>query len=338
MSNFLKEVEEQPQSLQRLIDNISSIKKELTKIRLKFPKIAFFGMGSSLYAGISASYLLRSYGMDANFFDASEVEQYVGKDWFGNFDICVFISYSGETSEVKAVFNEIKNLDILRIGITANGESFVAKNSDLLIETYAGEEKSIGATKSYANSVLAAFILGLVMANRLEEEIGNLHAVPNEMIKSISGAHYGTERILNDENEIEFDNTVITSTGFAMSTVYQSVLTLNAIASVNAFPVSAGMLRHHGPEELFLKKHGLIEFIPNSASAKVLLELYEMLSKMSRFSWIISSDSIEIFSHHRSTFVDRIDSKIPEYLQTLLFLPYVQILSHKITTLEEEKN
>uniref|UniRef100_A0A7C5KCC7 Glutamine--fructose-6-phosphate aminotransferase [isomerizing] n=1 Tax=Thermodesulfobium narugense TaxID=184064 RepID=A0A7C5KCC7_9BACT len=337
VSKFANEIEEQPQNLQRLIDKIPLIKGNLSKIRSKNPRIVFFGMGSSFYAAISPAYLFISHGIEANFFDASEILCYASDEWFRKFDIVVFITQSGETSEIKSLIDRIAGFkNLMKVVITAHPESYVAKKADIVIDTYSDEEKAIGATKTYVNSVIAAFIFVLSFTEEYEKEIDFIRQMPYEIMNSIKKANKNVEMILNIKTADDFDSSVISSTGFVLSSVYQSVLTINAIASTNMFPISIGMLEHHGPERLFFKKRGFIAFIPSSLNKQSFVRLYNAIISTCGFCWIISCGPKGLPLFDKLCFEDEIISDIPEYLQSLLFLPYMQILSYKITTMPEE--
>lgn len=328
VSVFAQEIEEQPETLKDLIDKIPSIKMELSKID-KYHKIVFVGMGSSLYASIPSVYFLRQSGIDADYIDASEAIRYFDKKLFEQFDICVLVSQSGETTEILRILDMIKELNILMIGVTAHVKSHLGAQVDIILDIFSGEEKAMGTTKTHINSVLTLLIISLIFAKRLENELENIQKLPNALELSIHKGRRNVEKLL--KYSIEFENSIITTTGFALGEVYQAALTLNEIARVNVFPISTGMFKH-GPIELFADKRSFIQFIPDVQDKNLLVDLGCNIVNRAKFSWIISNSQIDLDcgSFDKSVIFDSINSDLPEYLQGVLFLPYVQILSDEI--------
>ncbi len=326
---FAKEIEEQPGALQNLIENIPSIEKELSRLKVESPKIAFIGMGSSLYAAIPSVYLLRKFGIDADYFDASEVVRYFEENWIKKFDICVLVSQSGETFEIRKLIAKIRNLNLLKIGVTAHTKSHLGMNTDVNLDILSGEEKAIGSTKTHTNSVVALIVFSLILTKQLKKEIKNVRKLPNVMAMSIRKAHQSVKTFLKDKIATEFEGTVITSTGFALGEIYQSALTLNEISRTNVLAVSTGMLRH-GPMELFVDKRGFIQFVPDSKDKNTLVDFSRMICQNAKFTWIVSNGSIDSIPPSKSTLIDSMNFDLPEYLQSISFLPYMQILSYEI--------
>ncbi len=333
MSTFAEEIEEQPKALQKLIDNISSIEYGVSKIASKVSRIAFFGMGSSLYSVFPAVYLLRASGISADYYDASEASWYLPKEWFKKVDVCVLVSQSGETVEIRNLIDKIKDTNVVKIGITANINSYLWANSDITLDILSGKERSVGSTKTHMNSVIANILFSMIITRQLEREIRNVQKLPHMLETVIVEAHKDVDVLLNSGIVDKIDGSIITSRGFALGEVYQSALTLNEIARVNVFPISAGMLKH-GPMELFVDKRGMICFIPDSPNRHLLIKLCREISNKSGFTWIISNSTVEMNDmlsvSDRLIFANSVNADLPEYLQNLLFLPYVQILSYRI--------
>ncbi len=334
---FEEEIKEQPEALQRLLDNIPKMSKDFSKIaKGNFSKIAFFGMGSSLYSTIPAVYLLRSFGIDAEYHDASEALWYFSKRWFNNVDVCVFVSQSGETVEIRELLDKLNDVSTIKLGITANVESYLGNNSDIVVNILSGEERAVGSTKTHMNSVLTSVIFSLVLSNSLEKELKNLQKLPPILDSCLLKASNDVENFLNKYPYKQIDASIITSRGYALGEVYQSALTLNEIARLEVFPISAGMLRH-GPMELFAEKKGVTCFVPDSKTKPLLTKLCHQIANQTDFTWILSNSPIKI--ENTGTIInDVINSDLPEYLQSLLFLPYAQLLACKVRKRKKIEN
>ena len=335
---FAKEIEEQPQALQKLVDNIPSVERELSKIHLhalSSPRIAFFGMGSSLYSAFASVYLLRSAGISADYYDASEALWHFSQEWFRNVDICVFVSQSGETVEIRNLVDKVKRTNVLKMGVTANVNSYLGMNSDIVLDISSGRELSLGSTKTHMNSVVTNIVFSLFITKRLKMERKNIQSLPVLLEEIVSKAREEVNEFSYFEIADKIEGSVITSRGFALGEVYQSALTLNEIARVSVFAISAGMLRH-GPLELFAEKRGIICFIPKSPSAKLLIKLCRDISHISSFAWIISDEEVKNdVPNESSIHVTSLNTGLAEYLQNLIFLPYIQFLSCKIREMKK---
>ncbi|WP_036223849.1 SIS domain-containing protein [Mesoaciditoga lauensis] len=328
MSNFEEEIKEQPGALQRFLNSISSLRKTLLRIASFHPiRIAFFGMGSSLYATIPAVYLLRSAGISANYYDASEALWYIPQKWFDNIDMCVFVSQSGETIEIRKLLDKIRNSKVLKVGITANTKSYVANNCDEVIDIFTGKERALGSTKTHMNSVVASLVLSMFLANS-EGQVKHLMKLPSIVNDSILRASSTVEDLFKKIDVNKFNDSVITSRGFLLGEVYQSALTLNEISRVSALAISTGMLKH-GPMEIFSERRGITCFVPSSSVRTLLIKFCQSIVSHVDFIWIMSNGALDIeLSPHLFKVETNFD--LPEYLQGLIFLPYIQILAYRI--------
>lgn len=330
MSAFYDEVFQQPEAVESLLANVEYYRQ---KVRGLFPlpsqRVVFFGMGSSLYASVHATYLLRMYGIDADAYDASEGLWYISNGWFDNVSVVVLVSNSGETVEILRLLERLKGSHAVKVGFTSNLKSALAKGVDLCFDIFSGEEKALGSTKSYTNSVLALVVFSLLLVGRLDGEVESLRALPSELARVLKLARDSVDD-LPREVISSADGGVITTRGFGMSMVYQASLTFGEIARLNLLPISAGMLRH-GPMEMMVERRGIICFVPDSANKELLVKLCREVSPVSSFCWIVANSLVDTAGlESGSVFMDIVNTDLPEYLQGLLFLVYMQLFAYRV--------
>lgn len=153
---LLQEIREQPRAI---IDTIELESQEIKRVSslLRGHRIRFLGMGSSYYASVYAKYLLQDLAQaDVEAWIASEFIHYPSA--VSSKDVVVAVSQSGESVETVRAVQLLKKAGNRVLGITNQPESSLAKLSDTLLLTHAGEEKA-GATKT--------FVAALALLNQL---------------------------------------------------------------------------------------------------------------------------------------------------------------------------
>ena len=176
-SLMLKEIYQQKEALQRLkqfyfIDNEPVLP---SKMRYDFNEIKFIASGSSYNAGLIGNYLFSKYTNKRSSFDYSS--EFI-KNCANNIKkdtLYCFISQSGETYDTKLALELVKSKGAMTLSVTNNPNSFIYINSDIKIDSLAGTERAIAATKSFLTSVVCVWMIAVSFAIKegkisLEEE------------------------------------------------------------------------------------------------------------------------------------------------------------------------
>jgi len=95
-------------------------------------KLVVTGIGKSGYIGKKMAATLSSVGSPAVFMHPVEA-RHGDLGMIQKNDLLIALSYSGETEELLAVLNPAKRLGVELVSITGNGESTLAKMSDLVV-------------------------------------------------------------------------------------------------------------------------------------------------------------------------------------------------------------
>lgn len=194
--NFCHTVRNEMDSFIQNIDfnSIESAAKLIEDAEISGNRIHISGIGKPGHiAGYIAS-LFSSTGTPAYFLHGTEaVHGSCGQLKPG--DVVIFISNSGETSEMKATVSAIKNNECKIIGVTGNQLSWLAKESD--VHLFAGVSCEGGPlNRAPRLSIMAEMLVLQALSVRLQEK---RHITPQQYVKWHPGGSLGKLR----ENELK---------------------------------------------------------------------------------------------------------------------------------------
>jgi len=150
-------------SIENLIELIDNEFVKTTEIILKANgKTIVTGIGKSAIIAQKIVATLNSTGTPAQFLHASEAIHgdlgMIQQD-----DVVVCISKSGNSPEIKVLAPIIKNFGNILIGMTGNTDSFLAKQSDYVLNTFV-ESESCPNNVAPTNSTTAQLVMGDALA------------------------------------------------------------------------------------------------------------------------------------------------------------------------------
>lgn len=150
-------------SIENLIELIDNDFVKTTEIILKANgKTIVTGIGKSAIIAQKIVATLNSTGTPAQFLHASEAIHgdlgMIQQD-----DVVVCISKSGNSPEIKVLAPIIKNFGNILIGMTGNTDSFLAKQSDYVLNTFV-ESESCPNNVAPTNSTTAQLVMGDALA------------------------------------------------------------------------------------------------------------------------------------------------------------------------------
>ena len=174
---MLKEIEEQPSVIRRIIKEYTSsdgelkISPEISDAIKKADKIYIIACGTSYHAGLVGKYYLEKIaGKAADAYIASEFTATMPR--LSKKPLFICISQSGETADSRAVLVKIKEMGYKSIAVTNVPGSTLSRESDHTLLLYAGAEIAVASTKAYT----AQLALMLVIAVSVKNQIAiNLH-------------------------------------------------------------------------------------------------------------------------------------------------------------------
>jgi glucosamine--fructose-6-phosphate aminotransferase (isomerizing) len=177
---MLKEIEEQPTSVEQTLANRLSDRKQIvfdrrTKTFLdKLPaqeKLIIIACGTAYHAGLVGEYMLEEYaGLTVDVDLASEF-RYRGPKLSKHTTILA-ITQSGETADTLAGLKMAKEQGAKILSICNVMGSSIPRESDAVIYTHAGPEIAVASTKAYTAQLTALLLLTVYLArhNRLMDQ------------------------------------------------------------------------------------------------------------------------------------------------------------------------
>jgi glucosamine--fructose-6-phosphate aminotransferase (isomerizing) len=277
MSNFLKEIKEQPEALKKLVSRYSTKDIFAVKISsdllLKQKTVIFTGMGASYYSPLFIRDKISSLIKMLNV-EAGELFHYnlslIKKD-----DPIVIISQSGESIEIKNIVDSIKDRAKI-IAITNNILSTLGTSGEVLLPLYAGSELSI-SNKTYTNTLA---VLELLAHSMIGGDFSKIYDRLNSTAEAM-------EKYLSDDSNIEvikeyskflvpLETAHFIGRGPNLVSAYQAGLIFMEGAKCYAHGFSAGAFRH-GPMELSRRNHRAIIFAPEGTTYDLNTSLTEEL-------------------------------------------------------------
>ncbi len=327
MGQFLQEIMQQPQALEKLLSNYVEKEEEgLARTRSKFQKgfrnILFTGMGSSYFAAHVAVNFLNEHGITSFACEAGELLHYnIGG--IRNDDLLVAISQSGNTIEVRRIVEKLKDKMTI-VGVTNEEDSFLGRNCHLLLPLYAGQEK-MTSSKTYTNSI----VLLLIMAMTLAEDFSNskkeeLYQIPRLMQNFLGDWESKIDPIVHFLEKIPFLHLI--SRGPSYATVLQSSVILKEAAHLSAEGLSGASFKH-GPIEILDSQHGAIVFASRGKTLSLNIKTACEIEKLGSSVVLISNTEDD---HKNENLYQLTLPAVDEYFFPLLDIIPIELLIIKI--------
>ncbi len=234
---FLKEIMDQPAAAGRLIkslDNEQKEKVESLKQMIKSSKrIVFVSCGSSYFASLLGVYFLNRVGVEAHAVIASEFRNFYLRD---DKTLLIAVSQSGETMDLIKALSGVKALGVKIASIINRPYSTIERMGNLSIQLHAGNEISVGATKSYVNQVI--FMMHLAKEFGLDIDINSIPKAIEDVLRKDNEIEQIAKRIAN-KNDV-----YIIGRGLSYPVSREIALKLKEVANVHAEGMMAGELKH----------------------------------------------------------------------------------------------
>ena len=250
-----KEIMEQPEALRRTIfpriqdgevylEDFALTDEEIRDLQ----KLYIVACGSSYHVGMVGKYhlerLLRKPVEVALASEFRYMEPIVDEH-----TLVVVISQSGETLDTMAALREAKRLGAKVLAIVNVVGSSIARESDVVLYTWAGPEIAVATTKAYSTQLAVLNLLGLYFARRLgtieteeyRDILGQMLLLPaqmEEVLAQKSQIQYLASQYFNHESIFFMGRNVDYALGLEGS------LKLKEIPYIHSEAYAAGELKH----------------------------------------------------------------------------------------------
>jgi glucosamine--fructose-6-phosphate aminotransferase (isomerizing) len=273
MDCFLEEIFSQPRvlraTLDRYLEDESLLRSVSRAMKLgEYPLVLLTGMGSSYFALYPACIYLVEHGLSATMVETSELLHYYG-GVISSQVLVVVASQSGETVEVKKLLSEFGGRSLIA-SITNDAENYLAKNSDLALFLYGGEERG-PASKTHTATIAVASLLAMCLTSTMSKRnVEGLYEAVEAMETFLGG---WTERI---DGLVDFlggvDCLSLLARGPSLASAMAGALILKEAAKMHAEGMSGGQFRH-GPLELVTPDFTAVVFAMNGRTRDINLRL-----------------------------------------------------------------
>lgn len=238
---MLKEINEQPETIKKAIEQDPNLIKQITEEINKAHGVFFVGCGTSYHAAVSASYVFSHIAKKhVNVILASEFRNY--KEFLTDKTLMVAISQSGETADLLDAVRVAKEKGVKIISIVNVMGSTLTRLSDINIMMNAGPEICVLSTKSYTSQLSILLLLAYASADKTElakELITRAAAEAEEIIKNDSkNIENIAEKIKNNKNLF------LIGRDLAFPSSLEGALKIKEVSYIHAEGFAGGELKH----------------------------------------------------------------------------------------------
>jgi glucosamine--fructose-6-phosphate aminotransferase (isomerizing) len=277
---MLKEIDEQPVVIRRILeaytDNLSiSINPRVTDLFKDIDRIYIIAAGTSMNAGFVGKQLFEKLAnIPTEVHIASEFAY--NPPLISSNPLCIFISQSGETADLRASLVYIKQHGYKSLTITNVKSSTLAREADEFVELFAGPEISVASTKAYTAQIAVLSLLAYHLNKHDFDLISELNKVALSMENLISKKEY-IESLVKEK--ITKRNCFYIGRGVDYFSSLEAALKLKEISYVQTEGFAAGELKH-GTIALIEEGTPVIAIISDrSVSSHTRSNLQEVISR-----------------------------------------------------------
>ncbi len=325
MTKMLKEIREQPEVLEQILDEewgaILAAARELRARGFRAAMLA--ARGTSDNAALYTKYLFEVLlGVPAALASPSAFTLYESKmDLDGV--LVVGISQSGESKDVLETIRKSGELGASTLSVTNDEGSALADTAEFHFFLRAGKEESVAATKTYTAELLVLYLLAEALGGR-ETPSAETRRLPDQAREILESGWEGTARYRYA------DYMVVTSRGYNLATAEEAALKLMETTYVVSEAFSAADLRH-GPIAMIGRDFPVIAIVPPGKVRAGMISLVENLADRGAEVAVISDDET-LASRAPVSFL--VPCTCPEELSPVLYAIPPQMLSHDLSLLK----
>jgi glucosamine--fructose-6-phosphate aminotransferase (isomerizing) len=320
-----KEIYEQPAvvraCLEAYLDSEWQPENPRSPINLNLPKelcadveqISILACGTSWHASLIGKYLLEQLANIPTAVQYASEYRYAPAPLTAN-TLTIGVTQSGETADTLAALGMEQQrragfTDKFRarmLGITNRTESSIAHMMPHVINTHAGIEVGVAATKTFVTQLMAFYFLALDLAHqrqtisteRLAEIIAGLRQLPAEIEKFLEIQEQYVEELSHQFTETQ--DFIFVGRGINFPIALEGALKLKEISYIHAEGYPAGEMKH-GPIALLDAKVPVVAIaMPGSVYEKVLSNAQEAKARDARLIGITPKQGVaeaDIFDH-----------------------------------------
>lgn len=319
---MIKEINEQAMAVRNTLtqrDNIQEIIDDVGDVQ----RICFVACGTSYHASLTGKYLIESLaGIPTDVILASEFKY--SANTLNDKTLVIFISQSGETADsLKAL--DVANETSETLGIVNVAGSSITRRAKHVIQTQAGPEIGVAATKTYVAQLTAIYLFAALISknNELLRELDKVPDFIDEALESVDLVKELSKRY-NYARDFFY-----LGRGYSYPTALEGALKLKEITYIHGEGYAAGELKH-GPLALIDEGIPVVVIIPPGDNyRKTMSNLEEVKSRGANVLAIGSADDESLKSKVND--VIAINGDVKEIIAPLVYIVPLQLIAYYIT-------
>ncbi len=308
-------------------------------------RLTIVACGTSFYAGLVAKHWIERYaGLGVDVDVASEFRYRCPPMPKGG--IALFISQSGETADTLAALRYAKSQGQKILSIVNVPESTISRESDVVLQTYAGPEIGVASTKAFTTqlTVLACLAVtigrenGTLSASEESGIVGALTELPKQVAEIL---HHDEEIRKLAINISDARDVLYLGRGLGYPIALEGALKLKEISYIHAEGYAAGEMKH-GPIALIDPLVPIIVIAPSDELfEKTVSNMQEAAARGGRVIFLSDAKGLETIGDMASATVEM--PEVADFAAPILYTIPVQMLAyhvavHKGTDVDQPRN
>ena len=325
-----KEIDEQPSTINDCINeyidkynnqiNIYNFPWEMNSIK----SVTLVGCGTAFHSCLIAKYWMeQNTNLDVSVDIASEFRY--RKVRFKKDCLYIFVSQSGETADTYAALGLCKKNKVKTCAIVNVIESSIARDADLVLPIYCGQEIGVASTKAFIGQMLVLYILSTKISYE-QKCINKKHY--QTKIKNLLNLSLSTKKTLKQDQKTlnigkvfaEAKGSMFLGRGYSFPIALEGALKLKELAYVHAEGYPAGEMKH-GPLALIEEGMPVVVLAPRDEHyKKTISNMQEVIARGAKVLLITNKNKDEVISENiwEKIEVDQLDDELTPFLMTIL--------------------
>ncbi len=319
---MIKEINEQGIAVRNTLTQRDSIQEIIDDVG-DLQRICFVACGTSYHASLTGKYLIESLaGIPTDVILASEFKY--SANTLNDKTLVIFISQSGETADsLKAL--DVANETSPTLGIVNVAGSSITRRAKYVIQTQAGPEIGVAATKTYVAQLTAIYLFAALIAKN-QELLNELDKVPEFIEDALESVDLVKELSKRYNYARDF---FYLGRGYSYPTALEGALKLKEITYIHGEGYAAGELKH-GPLALIDEGIPVVVIIPPGDNyRKTMSNLEEVKSRGANVLAIGSGDDDSLKA--KANDVIAINKDVKEIIAPLVYIVPLQLIAYYIT-------
>ncbi len=302
----------QKENIQEIIDEVGDLQR-----------VCFVACGTSYHASLTGKYLIESLaGIPTDVILASEFKY--SANTLNDKTLVVFISQSGETADsLKAL--DVANQTSKTLGIVNVAGSAITRRADYVIQTQAGPEIGVAATKTYVAQLTSIYLFAALLSknNELLSELDRVPAFIDEVLGQDDFIRELSKRY-NYARDFFY-----LGRGYSYPTALEGALKLKEISYIHGEGYAAGELKH-GPLALIDEGIPVVVILPPGDNYRKTMSNLEEVKSRGANVLALGAEGDESLKA-KADVVIPINPDVKEIIAPLVYIVPLQLIAYYIT-------